>query len=226
MYRWTLMALFIAIGLAFSASLPSSVALADVVWGVDGNASFRDGPQTRSYRSQSSGRSGRPYPRYMQGGSKPHISPSAPPVRSFPNAYGKGTIVVDTRGRKLYYVLSRSSAYVYPISVGRTGFQWTGRHRISRKQSWPSWTPPADMRRRQPYLPVTMSGGVNNPLGAKALYLGSTLYRIHGTNNPNTIGYATSSGCFRMMNHHVIHLASIAPVGTQVIVVKGLRGSS
>jgi lipoprotein-anchoring transpeptidase ErfK/SrfK len=130
-----------------------------------------------------------------------------------------GTIIVDTGGKRLFYVLEGNRAYQYPISVGREGFTWTGTERISRIADWPTWTPPAEMRQREPWLPITMSGGINNPLGAKALYLGNTLYRIHGTNDPRTIGRAASSGCFRMMNHHVIHLATLAGVGTQVRVV-------
>ena len=108
-----------------------------------------------------------------------------------------GTVIVDTGGRKLYYVLPGKQAYAYPISVGRDGFTWTGTERISRIASWPSWTPPPDMRQRQPGLPITVSGGLINPLGAKALYLGNTIYRIHGTNNERSIGRASSSGCFR-----------------------------
>lgn len=159
------------------------------------------------------------YPRYMDGGEKPSITPEKPPVVYLNRSEKPGTIIVDTGGRKLYYVLPGNRAYAYPISVGREGFNWTGTERISRIASWPSWTPPAEMRRRQPGLPITVSGGVDNPLGAKALYLGNTLYRIHGTNNPRSIGRASSSGCFRMMNEHVVHLSSLARIGTTVHVV-------
>ncbi len=164
------------------------------------------------------------YPRYMDGGEKPSIAPEKPSVVYLDRDEKPGTIIVDTGGRMLYYVLPGQRAYAYPISVGREGFNWTGTERVSRIASWPSWTPPAEMRRRQPGLPITVSGGVLNPLGAKALYLGSTLYRIHGTNNPRSIGRASSSGCFRMMNEHVVHLASLARIGTPVRVVSSYSG--
>ena len=135
-------------------------------------------------------------------------------------------IIVDTQGKKLYYVLQNRQAYAYPISVGRDGFTWTGTERISRIASWPTWTPPAGMHSRQKGLPITVTGGLLNPLGAKALYLGSTIYRIHGTNNARTIGRASSSGCFRMMNEHVTHLATLAHVGTAVRVVSNYAGVS
>jgi len=166
------------------------------------------------------------YPRYMKGGARPNIAPEAPPIVYLARKEKPGTIIVDTKGRKLYYTLSGGRAYAYPISVGRQGFQWTGRQRISRIAKWPSWTPPPEMRRRQPGLPITVSGGVRNPLGAKALYLGSSIYRIHGTNNERSIGRASSSGCFRMMNEHVTHLATMARVGTRVRVVSSYSGVS
>ena len=117
---------------------------------------------------------------------------------------------------------SPDEALVYPISVGREGFTWTGTETISRIASWPDWHPPAEMRERDPRLPEKMTGGVRNPLGAKALYLGSTLYRIHGTDNERTIGRASSSGCFRMTNGHVVDLASRVSTGTTVIVLDKL----
>lgn len=159
------------------------------------------------------------YPPYMTGGGQPAIEPVAPPIVPLTRSETPGTIIVDSGGKRLFYVLEGGRAYQYPISVGREGFAWTGTERISRIAEWPTWTPPAEMRAREPWLPITMSGGVNNPLGAKALYLGNTLYRIHGTNDPRSIGRASSSGCFRMMNHHVTHLATVAGVGTQVKVV-------
>ena len=159
------------------------------------------------------------YPPYAEGGPQPDITPVVPPVVELEKREAPGTIIIDTGGRRLYYVLPGNQAYEYPISVGREGFAWTGAERISRIAPWPSWNPPAEMRERQSGLPITMTGGVNNPLGAKALYLGNTLYRIHGTNDPRSIGRASSSGCFRMMNGHVVHLATLAGVGTQVRVV-------
>ncbi len=157
-------------------------------------------------------------PKVLSGGGKPRVSPTAPQTVSFPNSYGSGTIVIDTAGRRLYFVKSSSSAYSYPIAVGRQGFTWTGTQKISRKVDWPDWRPPAEMLARKPELPELMEGGKRNPLGAKALYLGNSLYRIHGTNDASTIGQAASSGCFRMTNGHVTHLANIAGVGTTVIV--------
>lgn len=163
------------------------------------------------------------YPAFLDGGARPSISPSTPPTVAF-SGYAPGSIVVDTSGRALYYVTSSTQAYRYPISVGREGFTWRGVEKISRVASWPDWRPPAEMRRRDPNLPEVMSGGVNNPLGAKALYLGNTLYRIHGTNDSRSIGYAASSGCFRMMNSHVVHLAGMAGAGTTVHVLDSLGG--
>ena len=161
-------------------------------------------------------------PAELDGGPRPNISPVAPQTVSFPNGYGSGSIVIDTAGRKLYYVLSSSQAYKYPISVGREGFTWTGTKKISKEVNWPDWRPPAEMLERKPELPELMTGGIRNPLGAKALYLGNTLYRIHGTNDTKSIGYAASSGCFRMMNGHVVHLAGIAGIGTTVHVLNKL----
>lgn len=161
-------------------------------------------------------------PSTLGGGGTPNISPVAPPKVAFPNSYGAGTVVIDTAGRRLYYVLSSSSAYRYPIAVGREGFTWTGTKSISKKVSWPDWTPPAEMLERKPELPEHMEGGIRNPLGAMALYLGNTLYRIHGTNNSKSIGTASSSGCIRMTNGHVMHLAGIAGVGTTVHVLNKL----
>ena len=161
-------------------------------------------------------------PANMDGGGTPHISPVAPPKVAFPNSYGSGSIVIDTAGRRLYYVLSSSSAYQYPIAVGREGFTWTGTQPISKKVAWPDWTPPAEMLERKPELPEHMDGGIRNPLGAMALYLGNSLYRIHGTNDAKSIGQAASSGCIRMTNGNVTHLASIAGVGTTVHVLSKL----
>lgn len=165
------------------------------------------------------------YPPYAQGGARPDIAPVAPPIVSLARPERSGSIIIDTGGRRLYYVLPGNRAYEYPISVGREGFAWTGSETISRVAAWPDWNPPAEMRERQSGLPINMTGGINNPLGAKALYLGNTLYRIHGTNDPRSIGRASSSGCFRMMNQHVTHLATMAGVGTPVRVVSHYGGS-
>lgn len=164
------------------------------------------------------------YPKFMQGGERPDIKPVAPEIVSFQNQEAPGSIIIDTQARTLYFVLPDRKAYKYPISVGRDGFTWSGSERISRIASWPSWTPPPEMHKRVPGLPITVSGGLRNPQGARALYLGSTIYRIHGTNNDRTIGRANSSGCFRMTNEHVVHLASIAKIGAKVKVLKAYAG--
>jgi lipoprotein-anchoring transpeptidase ErfK/SrfK len=129
-----------------------------------------------------------------------------------------GTIIIQTAERYLYLVQGNNRAWRYGIGVGRDGFQWRGLVKISRKQEWPDWRPPPEMIERQPYLPRFMAGGPGNPLGARAMYLGSTVYRIHGTNQPQTIGSAVSSGCFRLVNPDVIDLYDRVPVGTKVIV--------
>jgi lipoprotein-anchoring transpeptidase ErfK/SrfK len=132
-----------------------------------------------------------------------------------------GTIIVDTPSTYLYYVQGDGTAIRYGIGVGREGFTWAGREKISRKAEWPDWHPPAEMIDRQPYLPRFMAGGEGNPLGARALYLGSTIYRIHGTNQPSTIGKFVSSGCIRMLNDDVIDLYNRVKVGTRVVVRPG-----
>lgn len=166
-------------------------------------------------------------PELLTGGPQPAIAPKAPPVVAFTaRGYAPGEIVIDSSARRLYYILPNNRAYGYRISVGREGFAWTGTEKVSRKQSWPDWHPPAEMRERQPELPKKMTGGIRNPLGVMALYLGNTLYRIHGTNDADTIGQAASSGCFRMMNSAVMHLSSITPVGATVHVVKALPGNA
>jgi lipoprotein-anchoring transpeptidase ErfK/SrfK len=161
-------------------------------------------------------------PVVRSGGARPAIGAQAPPKVHFQSSFAANAIVIDSAGRMLYFILSPTEAYQYPISVGREGFSWTGTEVISRKQEWPDWNPPKEMLARDPRLPDKMTGGVKNPLGALALYLGNTLYRIHGTNDPTSIGQAASSGCFRMMNEHVLHLATLAGPGTQVTVVKSL----
>jgi lipoprotein-anchoring transpeptidase ErfK/SrfK len=145
-------------------------------------------------------------------------SPIARATVSFAGNYAPGTIYINTAERRLYLVLGNGQALRYGIGVGRDGFRWGGTHRISAKKEWPGWTPPAQMLRRRPDLPRHMPGGIENPLGARAMYLGSTLYRIHGSNEPETIGQAVSSGCFRMTNEDVTDLYSRVSVGTTVVV--------
>jgi lipoprotein-anchoring transpeptidase ErfK/SrfK len=137
---------------------------------------------------------------------------------SFPGNYPPGTIIISTAERRLYLVEPGGQALRYGIGVGRDGFRWSGVHRVSAKREWPGWTPPVEMRRRRPDLPRYMAGGIDNPLGARAIYLGSTLYRIHGSNEPETIGQAVSSGCFRMTNDDVVDLYDRVSVGATVIV--------
>ena len=125
---------------------------------------------------------------------------------------------MNTTERRLYFVLPGHKAVRYGIGVGRAGFEWAGAQTISRKQEWPEWRPPAEMIQRRPDLPRYMAGGPENPLGARAMYLGSTLYRIHGSNEPETIGRAVSSGCIRMLNEDVVDLYERVKVGTMVVV--------
>ncbi len=136
----------------------------------------------------------------------------------FRTAEPAGTVVVFTSQRFLYVVQGNNRALRYGIGVGREGFQWAGLLKISRKAEWPDWTPPPEMIARQPYLPRFMAGGPGNPMGARALYLGSTIYRLHGTNQPQTIGHAVSSGCFRLVNDDIIDLYERVPIGTKVVV--------
>jgi lipoprotein-anchoring transpeptidase ErfK/SrfK len=144
-------------------------------------------------------------------------------IVSYMTREAPGTIVVDTANTYLYYVLGNGQAVRYGIGVGRDGFTWSGVQNVSRKAEWPSWTPPSDMLRRQPYLPRFMAGGPGNPLGARAMYLGGTIYRIHGTNDPSTIGQNVSSGCIRMTNSDVADLYERVRVGTKVVVLPGER---
>ena len=153
-------------------------------------------------------------PNFRAGGS----SPIPRQTVSFDGQYAPGTIFINTAERRLYLVLGNGQALRYGIGVGRDGFRWGGTHRISAKKEWPSWTPPSQMLARRPDLPRHMNGGIDNPLGARAMYLGSTLYRIHGSNEPETIGQAVSSGCFRMTNDDVTDLYNRVSVGATVVV--------
>jgi lipoprotein-anchoring transpeptidase ErfK/SrfK len=145
-------------------------------------------------------------------------SPVPRQVVSFDSRYAPGTIVISTDERRLYLVLRDGEALQYGIGVGRPGFEWAGTKTISMKREWPDWRPPREMLKRRPDLPRHMEGGPDNPLGARALYLGSSLYRIHGSNEPETIGQAVSSGCIRMTNADVIDLYNRVKVGTRVVV--------
>ena len=142
-------------------------------------------------------------------------APSSPSARR----EAPGTIVIDTGNTTLYYVLGQGRAIRYGVGVGREGFTWSGVQTVTRKAEWPDWHPPAEMIARQPYLPRFMAGGPGNPLGARAMYLGTSIYRIHGTNDPSTIGKFVSSGCIRLTNEDVADLFSRVDVGTKVVVL-------
>ena len=154
------------------------------------------------------------------GGPRARVSAIPREVVSAPGRYGAGTVVVNTQERRLYLINADGTAIRYGIGVGRDGFQWGGTKTVTRKAEWPDWRPPAQMLRRRPDLPRFMVGGPQNPLGARALYLGSSLFRIHGSNEPHTIGTAVSSGCFRMTNDDVTHLYERVRVGTRVVVLR------
>jgi lipoprotein-anchoring transpeptidase ErfK/SrfK len=165
---------------------------------------------------------GRAYPYYGPGSDYYGAGSGGGPIPrelvSAPVAQPRGSIYISTAERRLYLILGNGEALRYGIGVGRDGFHWTGTHRITAKREWPGWTPPAEMRARRPDLPRYLPGGIENPLGARAMYLGSTLYRIHGSNEPETIGHAVSSGCFRMTNEDAIDLYNRVSVGALVVV--------
>jgi lipoprotein-anchoring transpeptidase ErfK/SrfK len=140
-------------------------------------------------------------------------------IVAFDSREAPGTVIIDTGNTALYYVLGQGRAIRYGVGVGREGFTWAGVQTISRKAEWPDWYPPAEMIARQPYLPRFVAGGPGNPLGARAMYLGSSQYRIHGTNDPSTIGKFVSSGCIRLTNEDVADLFSRVDVGTRVVVL-------
>ena len=154
-------------------------------------------------------------PNFFRGGSNPIPRTTV----MYSGQYAPGTIVVNTGERRLYLVLQNGQALRYGIGVGRPGFTWSGVKQISAKKEWPAWTPPPEMLARRPDLPRHMEGGPQNPLGARAMYLGSTLYRIHGSNEPWTIGTNVSSGCIRMRNEDVIDLYGRVNVGARVVVI-------
>ncbi len=183
--------------------------------------------QQRALRSQNSRRqstlihrAAAPTARAARHSIAPHLLPQ---IVSYNSSQKPGTIIIDTNARYLYLVLPNGQARRYGVGVGRPGFEWAGTHRVTRKAEWPSWTPPETMKARAraqgQILPDFMPGGPDNPMGARALYLGSTLYRIHGSNEPWTIGQAVSSGCIRMRNEDVIDLYGRVPVGAKVIVI-------
>jgi lipoprotein-anchoring transpeptidase ErfK/SrfK len=163
--------------------------------------------------------SGSSGPSYGDGIYRPQASAIPRQVVSYSGRHAPGTIVVSTSERRLYYVLGNGQAIQYGVGVGRPGFTWSGTRTVTMKREWPDWRPPAQMLRRRPDLPRHMAGGPDNPLGARAMYLGGSLYRIHGSNEPETIGQAVSSGCIRMTNDDVTDLYSRVKVGTRVVVL-------
>lgn len=140
-------------------------------------------------------------------------------IVAFNTAKAKGSIIISTKSNELYYVLGSGKAVMYRVATARKGFEWSGTHKVSSKTQWPDWRPPAEMRARHPELPAFMAGGPKNPLGARAMYLGSSIYRIHGTNEPKSIGKAASSGCIRMLNEDVTELYRLVKVGAEVTVI-------
>ena len=159
-------------------------------------------------------------PRGRAGGLFGTSSPIGRTTVSYQGNELPGTIIINTGERRLYLVLGNGQAIRYGIGVGRVGFTWAGVTRVSAKKEWPAWTPPSQMLRRRPDLPRHMKGGPDNPLGARAMYLGSTLFRIHGSNEPETIGQAVSSGCFRLTNEDVVDLYGRVRIGSKVIVLR------
>jgi lipoprotein-anchoring transpeptidase ErfK/SrfK len=194
---------FALVGLLGAATLGAPSALANPWWGYE----------IDPLSGQSSGY-------YGQQEYRPQASTIGRQVVPFSGRYGAGTIVISTAERRLYYTLGNGQAIQYAVGVGRPGFEWSGTKPVTMKREWPDWRPPAQMLKRRPDLPRYMSGGVNNPLGARAMYLGGSLYRIHGSNEPETIGQAVSSGCIRMTNEDVIDLYSRTRVGTRVVVMR------
>jgi lipoprotein-anchoring transpeptidase ErfK/SrfK len=159
-------------------------------------------------------------PEYLDPRLRPQATPTPRQLVDFDTRHAPGTIVISTEERRLYYVTRRGEAIQYAVGVGRPGFEWSGTRSVTMKREWPDWRPPAQMLQRRPDLPRYMAGGPDNPLGARAMYLGGTLYRIHGSNEPETIGQAVSSGCIRMTNEDVMDLYDRVKVGTKVVVLR------
>jgi lipoprotein-anchoring transpeptidase ErfK/SrfK len=137
-------------------------------------------------------------------------------IVAYKTSKAKGSVIINSKTNELFYVLGYGQAVKYRVATAKSGFEWKGTHKVSRKTQWPDWRPPAEMRKRKPELPVFMAGGPKNPLGARALYLGSSIYRIHGTNEPKSIGRAASSGCIRMLNADVTELYTLVKIGAEV----------
>jgi len=160
-----------------------------------------------------------PVPSSNYGRAAQDYAPIPREIVNYPTRHAPGTIIVSSEERRLYLVLEDGKALRYGVGVGRPGFGWSGEQRVTMKKEWPDWRPPAEMLKRRPDLPRHMAGGEDNPLGARAMYLGSSIYRIHGSNEPETIGHAVSSGCIRMTNDDVVDLYERVRVGARVIVM-------
>jgi lipoprotein-anchoring transpeptidase ErfK/SrfK len=161
-----------------------------------------------------------PAPQALESDDRPIADPTPREIVNFSGPQKPGTVIINTSERRLYFVLPGQQAIKYGVGVGRPGFQWAGVKHIASKREWPDWTPPSQMIERRPDLPRHMAGGIDNPLGARAMYLSGTLYRIHGSNEPDTIGQAVSSGCIRMTNDDVVDLYDRAKIGATVIVMR------
>jgi len=181
-------------------------------------------PQRAAYAAYSNPYYADPLSRGTSGAYGEELRPQATPVPrqlvQFDPRFAPGSIVISTEERRLFYVTQRGEAIQYGVGVGRPGFEWSGTKTVTMKREWPDWRPPAEMLKRRPDLPRHMAGGPDNPLGARAMYLGNTLYRIHGSNEPETIGQAVSSGCIRMTNEDVMDLYERVRVGTKVVVLR------
>ena len=207
--------------LMLAASSPARATMDDDFFGFRRQQQPMMPMQQRAYPYPDMQQQQRGYPYYGPGSDYYGGDGSGPIQRervAAPVAQPRGSIYISTTERRLYLILGNGEALRYGIGVGRDGFRWTGTHHVSAKKEWPGWTPPAQMRARRPDLPRYLPGGIENPLGARAMYLGSTLYRIHGSNEPETIGHAVSSGCFRMTNEDVVDLYSRVSVGALVVV--------
>ena len=196
----------VLIGLAIALTSVAPALAAPQLFGIPPGMSVTSGPPTNGLMLR--------VPRRV------HLDPKfMRQVVPYDSAEGAGTLVVSTGDHFLYLILGGGKAMRYGIGTAKTGFEWSGVHRITNKREWPDWTPPKEMLARRPDIPTHMEGGINNPLGARALYIGSTLYRIHGTTEPWTIGGDVSSGCIRMVNDDVIDLYSRVKIGAKVIVL-------
>jgi lipoprotein-anchoring transpeptidase ErfK/SrfK len=205
-----------ATAFALTATAAAANPLSALFGGIFGGGQSHQSSAYQSYASQT--------PYYQPTAAPSYDRPAAMRIPremvAYNGPHGPGTIIVNTSERRLYLVMAGGRAMKYGIGVGRAGFEWAGTKSITRKEEWPDWRPPADMLRRRPDLPRYMAGGPDNPLGARAMYLGDTLYRIHGSNEPETIGQAVSSGCIRMLNEDVVDLYERVKVGTKVVVLR------